>query len=374
MTTLALLLVFPLVWPFVAKILWKHQITLAELGLNLLVGAIVVSLGWAAGRYGQMLDVEIWNGQVTGKYSERVSCSHSYRCNCVTTCSGSGANRTCSESCSTCYDHSYDVNWRLRTTVGELTVDRVDRQGVKEPPRYAQARDGDPVAKAEKYQNYIKAAPDSLFNSLANRQLMEQFAGKLPSYPSSVRDVHYVDRVLAVGFALPEQALWNHELALALRTLGPAKEVNTVLVFTKEADPQFAAALDAAWLGGKKNDVVVVLGAPDFPAIAWARVLSWTDREVFKVQLRDALLDLKTIERRAVLDTVTSHIARGFQRRPMQDFAYLKDQIEPPAWVLVVLFALSALTSIGLSVYLANNELVGEGRFLSRSRRRYNFR
>lgn len=370
MTSLALLLVFPLAWPFVAKLIWKHEITLAELGINLVVGAAVVTIGWAAGRYAQAADTEIWNGQVTGKYSEHVSCGHSYECNCTQTCTGSGTSRSCTKTCSTCYEHSYDVDWRLKTTVGELKLERVDRQGVREPPRFSRAQSGDPVAQSHSFQNYIKAAPDSLFNTLADKRLVEQYSGKLPSYPSSVYDVHYVDRVLAVGMALPEQAQWNQELALSLRELGPSKQVNVVLVFTKDANPQYANALNAAWLGGKKNDVVVVLGTPNYPEIAWTRVLSWTDREVFKVQLRDALLDLKTVDRQAVLKTVSTYVARDFKRKSMKDFAYLESQIEPPTWVLVALFVLSVIVSIGLSIYLARNEYSTGGAFT----RRFKFR
>ena len=41
-----------------------------------------------------------------------------------------------------------------------------------------------------------------------------------------------------------------------------------------------------------KNDVVVVMGTPSYPRIDWVQVLSWTDVELFKVQLRDELMDL----------------------------------------------------------------------------------
>ncbi len=368
MTTLALLLVFPLVWPFVAKIIWKHEITLAELGLNIVIGALVVSAGWALGKYAQAHDVEILNGQVTGKYSEKVSCEHSYRCNCRQSCSGSGKNRSCSEVCDTCHEHSYDVDWNLRTSVGEIEVKRVNRQGTVEPPRYTRAAVGDPVAQTHGYQNYIKAAPDSLFNALAEKQALQEYGSLVPAYPSSVYDYHYLDRVLSIGVPVSDLTAWNQDLANALRVTGPSKQVNLVVVFTKEANPQFATAVNAKWLGGKKNDVVVVFGTPSYPDISWVRVLSWTDREVFKVQLRDALLDMKTVKRETVIPTIASHVEKGFVRRPMEDFAYLKHQIEPPGWVLALLVVLSMAASIGASVYFSRNEFSAGGP------RRYRFR
>lgn len=368
MTTLALLLVFPLLWPIAAKLIWKHEITLAELALNVAIGALVVSAGWALGKYAQAHDVEILNGQVTGKASQRVSCEHSYRCRCRQSCSGSGKNRSCSEVCDTCYDHDYDVDWNLKTTLGEIEIDRVNRQGTVEPPRYTRAAAGDPVAQTHAYQNYIKAAPDSLFNALSEKQALQRFADAVPNYPDTVYDYHYVDRVLAEGVAVPDIAAWRQDLANALRVVGPAKQANVVLLFAKEADPRYATAVNAKWLGGKKNDVVVVLGTPRYPEISWVRVLSWTDKEVFKVQLRDALLDLKTVEREAVISTVSSHIQKGFQRRPMEDFAYLKHQIEPPGWVVALLVVLSIVASVGASVYFSRNE------YSSGGSRRYRFR
>lgn len=368
MTTLALLLVFPLLWPIVAKHIWKHEITLVELALNVVIGALVVSAGWALGKYAQAHDIEILNGQVTGKYSQRVSCEHSYSCRCRESCSGTGKNRSCSQVCDTCYDHDYDIDWNLKTSLGDIEIERVNRQGTIEPPRYSRAASGDPVAQSHAYQNYIKAAPDSLFNALSEKQALQRFVDQVPAYPDKVYDYHYVDRVLTAGVAVPDLAAWRQDLANALRVLGPAKQANVVVLFSKESDPQFASAVNAKWLGGKKNDVVVVLGTPQYPEISWVRVLSWTDKEVFKVQLRDALLDLKTVERGAVLSTITGHIEKGFVRRPMEDFAYLKHQIEPPGWVVALLVALSVVTSVGASGYLSRNE------FSTAGSRRYRFR
>lgn len=357
MTTLALLLIFPLCWPFVAKLIWKHELTFAEVGANLAIGALVVTLGWALGKYGQTWDTEILNGAVTSKYSERVSCAHSYECNCYDSCSGSGDKRTCTRVCSTCYEHSYDVDWVLDTTVGNITIDRVDRQGTQEPLRFSRAAVDDPVARSSSFVNYIKAVPESLFNASAEASLVQSFAGQLPTYPSHIHDYHYVNRVLASGVSVPELSIWNLELAKTLRKLGPLKQANLVVVFTNAPSEQYANALRAAWLGGKKNDVVVVMGTPNYPSIEWVSVFSWSDAELFKVQLRDALRDLKEVRRDDFFTLVASHIEKGFVRKPMQDFAYLESQIEPPTWALVILVMLSIGASVLTSRFLAQNTI-----------------
>lgn len=356
MEMLALLLVFPLLWPFVAKLLWHHDITIAELALNIAIGTLIVVVGFYGGKYSQSADQEVLNGQVTAKSKDRVSCSHSYRCNCVQSCSTVNGKRSCTETCSTCYDHSNDYNWTLDTTLGDITIDRIDRQGAREPSRWTRAAAGDPVATTQRFTNYIRGAPNSLFSAVAEKAALDRYKASVPAYPLGIQDYHYLNRVLSVGVNIPDLAAWNQELALRLRPLGAAKQVNWVVVVTSSADPGYADALRAAWLGGKKNDVIVVLGTPSYPKIGWVRVVSWTDRQLFKVQLRDALQALGTAERVAVFDTIESHVRSSFVRKQMKDFEYLANEIEPPGWLMALLFILSAGASIAASLFFRKNQ------------------
>lgn len=350
METYLLLLLIPLVWPFIAKAIWHKTITWPEMGLNVAIVAITVSLVYLAGMYTAMSDVEIMNGQVSGKEKVKVSCSHSYKCRCYTSCSGSGSSKSCTEHCSTCYDHPYDFDWNVYTTVGTIEIDRIDRQGTKEPARWTAAQIGQPVARTHSYQNYIKAVPESLFHNKLS--LVHKYPGLLPAYPQTVYDYHYTDRVLLAGKNnVPDLDKWNYYLAMALRDLGPAKQANAIIVFVNTADEAYLHALEAHWLGGKKNDVVLVIGTTNYPKIEWVQVMSWTKAELFKVQLRDAILALKTIDRPKVIKILHDNIKDGFVRRPMADFEYLKNEIEPPMWVLIFGFILGIVGSVGLSIW-----------------------
>ena len=103
----------------VALVTWKlteGKVTPKELAVQLAVQA-VIAIGGAIGlHYANMFDREVWNGVVSSKDSEHVSCSHSYQCNCHESCSGSGKDKSCHESCDTCYEHSYDVDWNVFTS------------------------------------------------------------------------------------------------------------------------------------------------------------------------------------------------------------------------------------------------------------------
>lgn len=372
MEYLLLVMALPVLWPFVAKALWGNEITLQELALNVLIAGLLSAAVYQAGKFYQTADSEILNGEVLSKASERVSCSHSYRCNCRETCTGSGSSRSCSTTCDTCHEHGYDVDWVLKTSVGNITIDRVDRQGIHEPARFSRATKGDPVAKTHLFTNYVKGAPESLFNT-DKGGAAERYLSTVPAYPLAVYDYHYVNRAVSVGVQVPDLTEWNRDLAVMLKRVGPAKEANVVVLFVNNPDPNYAESVRKAWLGGKKNDVIVVLGAPEYPKLSWARVVSWTDVELFKVQLRDALLDQEQIVRPAVLGVIEQSIMSSFKRKSMKDFEYLKSEIAPPTWVIAAAVLLGLVASVVLSLYFA--EKLGSTRYQGRPGvRRSNFR
>lgn len=354
MLYLILVLIAPVVLSVVLKVMYGREYDLLELAACIAVSSALTAGVYLLGQWSQTADTEILNGEITGKTSERVSCEHSYSCNCHEVCSGSGNSRSCSTVCSTCYEHAYDIDWLLKNTAAsDIEVERVDRRGLLQPPRFTRAKIGDPVAVASTYTNYIKGAPESLFNHAKGMQ--QSFDGLIPGYPKSVYDYHYVDRVLAGGITVPDIAQWNADLANMLRKLGPSKQVNVVVVMVKSDDPSYEYALQRAWLGGKKNDVVVMLGAPEYPKLSWVRVMSWTDKELFKVELRDDLARLDVIDRTKVLPIIASHIQSSFVRKPMADFEYLKSEISPPVWVVILALVLGMAASLGLSRYFSRN-------------------
>lgn len=325
-----------------------------EIFINMFVACALTAGVYMLGQWSQMADTEILNGEVTSKTSEHVSCEHSYTCNCREICSGSGNSRSCSTVCDTCHEHIYDVDWLLKNSASSpIKINRVDRRGTSEPPRFTAAKIGDPVAVRSTYMNYIKAAPESIFNHA--KGMSDAFADLIPEYPSGVYDYHYVNRVLTKGVAVADLAQWNKDVAIMLRKLGPSKQVNVVVVMVKTDQPSYEYALQRAWLGGKKNDVVVMLGVPEYPKLAWVRVMSWTDKEMFKVELRDDLLGVGEVDRNKMVGIISKHIESSFVRKPMADFEYLKSEISPPIWVVILAALLGLSSSFALAIYFSRN-------------------
>ncbi len=81
MEALLLALLFPAVWPFIAKRIWHTSINYTEMLIQWFGICVLVAITWQAGVYGQMSDTEIWNGKVTAKKVDDGSYVRSYQCN-----------------------------------------------------------------------------------------------------------------------------------------------------------------------------------------------------------------------------------------------------------------------------------------------------
>ena len=363
--TLVSMLIAAVVLPLIVKAIkkdmdWKIIAILAG------VGIMISCAAFYAGKAGKTLDVEVWNGEVTGKEKEQVSCSHSYSCNCkqVTSCSGSGSNRSCSTStsCDTCYEHSHDYDWVVHSNIGDTTIDRIDRQGVHTPPRWAAVQKGEPFSKEHLHTNYIKAVPESVLNTAQNIT-SAKFANMIPAYPHNVYDYYRLNRALTVGVPVPDLQAWSDDISNILKQLGPQKQANVIVVFVNTSDPNYEYALRSAWLGGKKNDIVVIIGTTEYPKIDFVRVMSWTDKEIFKVKLRDSLEELETIDRQKIIYSIFTHTLAEFKRKSMKDFEYLDNEIEPPTWVVVLAFILLIAGNVGTVIYFNKTAMVYNRRY-----------
>ena len=360
---LAFLLLIPLIIGLASLLFSKGRVTILEF-LTLEASCILVVLsGYFMAQYSATLDTEIWSARIVKKESNHVSCSHSYRCNCHTVGSGNNAH----EECDTCYEHSYDVDWNIYTSSDEtITIDRVDRQGVQEPSRWTSVYVGEPTAIAHDFTNYIKAAPNSILRRRGNEK---SFSGLLPDYPDTVYDYYHCDRFVSVGFIPPDLVTWNVLLENINADLGAKKQVNIVLVLTKLADSSYEYALEEKWVGGKKNDVIIIVGVPEYPKIGWVRIFSWSNVEELKVELRDRILEIGTIDQRdQIAQAIKSIVDQKFVRKPMADFKYLAAGMQPGTVGTIILFLIGVIVSIGLQFYFYNNDPFRCGRRRDRSR------
>jgi hypothetical protein len=195
--------------------------------------------------------------------------------------------------------------------------------------------------------------PESLFKP-ASAAIKQKYAAFIPNYPDNIYDYYKINRVIPVGVNIPNLAEWNNELSLILRKIGPQKQANIVFVITKFDNSDYVYALQDAWTNGKKNDIIIVIGAPEFPKKAeWIRVLAYTDRDLFRVKLRDELAELETLDVGQVMRVTSKVVMEDFKRKRMSDFKYLEDEIDPPEWVITTAILLNIFAYLGAYAFVA---------------------
>jgi len=312
-------------------------------------GVIPITVGWNIGKASLTTDVEIWNGQVTGKERNRVSCEHSYPCNCRQVCSGSGSSRSCSTVCDTCYDHPWDYDWDVHTSAGDFTVARVDRQGSTEPSRWTAVQAGQPASIAHSFTNYIKAVPESVMHE-NSESLLAQFGAKVPTYPSGTYDYHYHNHALSDGTVpVPYLNDLNKNIRDMLRTVGPGKRVNVVVLFTKNPSPDYGWAAQYKWLGGKKNDLVAVISTADGKKANWVHMFSWSTNKMVDKTIRDDVMALEEMTAESLTDVLRTNINKYFEKRSMNEFRYLDEELEPSTLALTITAIISIIMAVGVT-------------------------
>lgn len=343
------IMILTALWVLVQRLVLHQTITWVEMLLQAVGALVIVSTVFFLGSYSQTSALEVWNGQITGRHDDL----RSWRCNCV--CMARNSDGFCTnEVCQTCYrrDYYFDTNLPSDILYGST------RGRSYNPARaWLNMPIGSPASQLVSYQNWVRAASSSLFHEEA--LAIELYGDLIPPYPDGIpgnsRMQYYPDRVIAVGASVPDLAQWNSDLANILRHLGPEHEANVIVMITDEPSRDFAQATWAAWQGGNKNDIFLTIGV-DGNRIAWTHVESWADTEAFNVRLRDDVMALETLDRTQVLSAVQSVTVELFNRRPMSDFEYLKSEIEPALWVLILTYVIWLLAMFGMSFFFHVNE------------------
>ncbi len=311
---------------------------------------------WLARRY-KASSTEVQHGRITEHGRRRISCCHGHT---HRTCWGTGKRRTCTTH--TTYEHpiSGDTEWYANTSNGEVAFDSGCRRNDEPAPeRWDRIRLGEPTAIPHEYENYIRANPEPVLHP---RGIATRFAGRLPTHPA-VYDGFRIRQVINQGLPLgaDEEDRLNAELAEINADLGPTKHVSIIIVLTRESDPLFLEALREAWIGGEKNEFIIVVAMPSYPQIAWSGVISWTRQESLKSRVRDEINALGTFDGMRILALVRDEVRQGYIRRPMKDFEYLHDTTVPPIWSLLVLWVVGVGTNLLLARWFWRQNPFGTG-------------
>lgn len=333
----------------IGRLIWKHELEVPEMAISITIASVISAVMIACSVHRDYADYQILNGQVISKKMEVVHCRHSYECFCYTICSGSGKHRSCSRRCQTCYEHNKDYDWVVQSSFGTIDIDKIDRQGKNEPPRWTNVIIGEPYTIKDGYTNYIKGSPDSLFNHILEKSGKYQ----IPNYPDNIYDYYRYNRVIQVGVNLPDVTILNEMINRSLIELSPSKKVNIVPVFTKY-DQNFARALESKWLGGKRNDVVIVTGL-DGNIIKWVKVFSWSVNSIVNYELETNLKSMYNLDFMLYNSIIVNTVKKHYIQRSPEEFKYLDDAVKPSDWIVYTSLMLSFFGSLGMAFIMGRN-------------------
>lgn len=365
-STLFFIVLIPVAISLAAKYLLRWEISWLEFGAQVVIGLAALSLIWAIGNMSKTADREVWNGAVTSKSVERERCytnmaarvcENSYDCNCYTVCTpttdskGNVTGQSCTTHCDTCYRYDWEQDWNVSSTLGSYEISRVDDQGAVAPQRWSQVQAGDPVSKTKSFKNWVKASSGTLFRDADSG--LETYKALLPEYPGRIFDYYRIDRIVTPNVRLTNELTWNDLLARKLAVLGSAREINAIFVFVEGQPRDYAYAVRRKWEGFKQNDAVIVVGLQR-GNVQWAEVMSWSKNPLFDFQMRRAMeayvgKPINQVPPQDVMNVFEQTANASFERRPMEEFEYLKGDIQPPVWLMWLSIIVAILIGGGTS-------------------------
>lgn len=172
-----------------------------------------------------------------------------------------------------------------------------------------------PVTKLVKFENRIKATPTTFSYA--------KVPEKIPVFHYPPNKNSFVSDRLVGSAVLVDTFKFDQMNA----RLGPTKRVNVIVVGFADRDNTAAQWQEAAWIGGKKNDVVICFGGLN-KSPTWVRAFGWTDKKICLRQLESIVLEKGFSE--ATLPLIEAEINADYILKDWKKFDYIK--VPAPLW------------------------------------------
>lgn len=372
----------PLAVAIVLLFFFQHRTKWWEFAVPFAVSALLI-MGFKFGaEMSQTKDVEYWGGWTTEarhyeRWNEYVhrTCTRSVSC---------GKNCTTTQT----YDCSYVANHPKRWVIHDSNGSKhsISRKSYDyfvglysmqpqfvDMKRHYHSVDGDmykvlwpktettvePVVTVHSYENRVQAAKTIFkFQDVGPTEIE---AYNLFSYPEKTPLFNYPT---VLGDCGPTTEAGNARFRYHNAVLGRSKELRMWVLCFQGHGLEAGILQQSLWAGGNKNEAVMAIGLNSDSQVQWAHVFSWSESEMFKVEIRDHLMSQGSLDLVQAADYAAQSLQTHFVRKPFSDFSYVK--VAPPTWAIVTTFILTLLVNIGLSWWLINNDFDD-----LRSRRRY---
>lgn len=359
----ALLLIF-----FTKKVVWW------EVAAMIVPSAIIILLMNTIMISSRTSDTEYFGSYTTRvtyyeAWDEEVSCRHSYDCNCTTDKDGR-------KSCSTCYEHSYDVDyhpehWSKTDNLGtEYDISKSEYNKLKEQfgtkanfvelnrdyhsidgNAYNTSFAGEPeksdvITSENSYTNKIKASHSIFkFEDISEK---EKIRWKLYDYPSI--SGYYQPIVLGQKV----DALTEKKLQYINGYFGSNKQFRTFILFFTDQNVEAAFKQRSYWEGGNKNEFIICIGKDKSGNFSWVKCFSWMEKPSLEVEVEDYFNVTKDLNLSKFADWMPSKITEHWKRRKFKDFDYLEIEVtDTQMWTILIVIL---LYNLGFSIWVVLNE------------------
>lgn len=206
----------------------------------------------------------------------------------------------------------------------------------------------EPVTIEKSYENRIKVADQSLFHyKEVTKEDIKKY--NLKNYPEV--NGYYQNCIL--GDNSPDAKVADNKFQNLNAVLGAKKQVKVfILVFEGDLDASYYQ--EYYWSGGNKNEFIVCIGIDKSRKVNWCRVISWCKSEDLKVDVKNYIEKQETLNLTTLYPYMFKEIDKKYVRRDFKEFEYLT--VEPPLWSIIVVFILTILMNIGISIWIIQNE------------------
>jgi len=391
-------LLVPLIAIIFLAIKFKARMAIWEYVILFVVPLITIIIGKVISIHSQTVDTEYWNTYgIKAIYYEAWNEWITKTCeDCTETCTGSGEDRTCTETCVE-YDCSYCDNnsayWELIDNTGTSfgipsyeferitalwgNVKRVDRgkrcececfgngdqlDGDQYITVMSNANDIDmtvPICKQHTYENKVQCSK-SVFNfqEIDSTTIADY---KLYCYPhyESMGILHY-NPLIGTKDGKAADRLNKHNARL-----GSFKQVHMMIVVFHNQPYDAALLQEAYWKKGNKNEFILCIGLSG-NKIVWTYVISWTDEEELKIRVARKVKEMD-YDLIAIADYMADEVKKNYVRKQFVDFSYIS--VEPTLKAVLITFFVTLIVTIAISIFaIANDFNFGD---MTKGRRRW---
>jgi len=369
-------LLIPIIAAFVLFKFFNHRVTIWEFFIPFAATLVTILIMKFSSEGAQTMDVEYWSEPASHAiysepWDEEVPCTHSYDCNCTKDDKGN-------ESCQTCYEHSYDVDyhpayWAIVSESGNevrITQDKFNslcarwkNKVFEDKHRDYHDIDGDwyvtywkkesenleCMVSEHYYENRVQAS-NSVFNYPEVLE-DEKTRYQLYDYPGITEGYKQVN-VLGMGDSTRRTS--NRKLEILNAELGKVKQVKVFVLLFRNLPEVAAFKQECYWKGGNKNEVVVCIGIDDALKVKWCKSFSFTENSELKINIRNYVADMPVLNCSKVVDFLYGEVNKNFERKKFKEFSYIS--VEPKIWQIWLTFILSTIVTIGASWWVVKNE------------------